>query len=114
MSTNTRRRFASTELTTVAVDMATNSAASGTSTRLQISTCTVANKTASAATVTVTITPSGGSPRYIVYQVTIAPNSEKVLSSVVTQILEPGDKISALAGTNSALDFTLAGYEITS
>jgi hypothetical protein len=100
-------RLATSELTTGAVLQYT----APTLTTTQIAACTVSNKTGSPATVTVTITPSGGSARNIVYQVTVPANTQFPLYAVVGQVLDPGDAIHALAGTASALDFHLSGFE---
>jgi len=100
-------RLATLELTTASVDQYT----APTNVRTQIAACTVANKTATARYVTVTITPSGGSAFNLVYRVTIPINTQVTLSAVVGIVLQPGDKISALAEANSAIDFNLAGFE---
>lgn len=103
------KRMASTELTTVSVDQYT----APTNTRTQVAACTVANKTATARYVTVTLTASGGSARNLVYQVTVPANTQMPLYAVVGVVLDAGDKISALAEANSALDFNMGGFEST-
>jgi hypothetical protein len=101
------RRLASVELTTVAVDQIT----ALTNFKLQIIACTVANKTATPYYVTVTLTPSGGTAFNLVYRQVISPGLPTQLHQVVGHVLEPGDKISALAEFNGALDFNLSGTE---
>jgi predicted MarR family transcription regulator len=101
------KRLASIELTTASVDMYT----APTNIRTQVAACSVANKTATARYVTVTVTPSGGSAVNLVYRVTIPANTSWSLFPVVGQALDTGDKISALAEANSALDFVMSGFE---
>jgi hypothetical protein len=99
--------MASVELTTAAVTMYT----SPTNNRAQVAACSVANKTATARYVTVTLTPSGGSAFNLVYQVVVPPNQQMTLYPVVGQVLEAGDIIKALCEANSAVDFNMGGYE---
>lgn len=101
------KRLATVELSTVSADLVTSAA----NTYTQIAACTVSNKTSTPRYVTVTITPNGGSARNLAYQVVVAPNAEANLRSVVGQTLNPGDKISALAEANTAIDLVLSGFE---
>jgi hypothetical protein len=101
------KRLATIELTTASVDMYT----APTNCRTQIASCTVANKTGTARYVTVTLTPSGGSAFNLVYRVTVPINTQVSLFPVVGQVLDAGDKISALAEANTALDFAMSGFE---
>lgn len=105
----TPKRMASNELTTAAVTQYT--CPSTAAAHSQIASCTVANKTATARYVTVTLTPSGGTARNLVYRVTVPPNTQMPLYAVVGQVLDAGDLIQALAEANSAIDFNMGGFE---
>lgn len=107
MPIQTPKRLASVELTNASADMYT----AGTNTRTRISAATVANKTGTARYVTVTFTASGGSARNLVYQVVVQPATQFPLYALINVTLEPGDKVSALAEANSALDFNMSGIE---
>jgi hypothetical protein len=101
-------RLASVELTTASVDQVT----AGTNQRIRISHASVANKTATARYVTVTVTPSGGSAFNVVYRVVVpssASPQQFPLYALTNLCLNPGDKISALAEANSALDLVISG-----
>lgn len=85
-------------------------------TRTIIDKYTVTNVTGSSATFTGNIVPSGGaagSSNVVTQTKTIAANSTEVFPEQVGQILGPGDAISTLAGTASALVLRISGREIT-
>jgi hypothetical protein len=82
-----------------------------TNTKTTISAATVTNKSGTARYVTVTITPSGGTPQYVVYQKVIPAGATEVLFGLVGQTLKPLGALSALAEANSALDLIVSGYE---
>lgn len=103
----TPKRFSTVELTTASVDLYTAPA----NVYAQIASASVANKTATPRYVTVTLTPSGGSARNLVYQVAVPSNAQTTLYPLVGQVLQPGDKISALAEANTAIDISLGGFE---
>lgn len=102
-----RRNFSALELTGSSVDQ--YSAPSNCYS--QISAATACNKTGTARYVTVTLTTNGGTTVNLVYQVTIPPNRQVSLTALVGQVLDAGDKISALAEANGAIDLTVSGYE---
>lgn len=102
------KRLSTTELAIASADLYTASA----NTWTQICSCTASNKTGTPRYVTVTITPSGGTARNVVYQVVIPPNAQANLAAaLVGQVLNPGDKISALAEAATAIDLSLSGFE---
>ena len=69
------------------------------------------NTTASAATLTVTITQSGGSAKTIISAYSLAGGDSTSLTELVGSMLGPGDKISALAGTASAINVVITGTD---
>lgn len=82
-----------------------------TNVRTTVSAASVANKTATARYVTVTITPSGGSARNVIYRRVIGAGESAVLYGLVGQTLGSADVITAVAEANTALDMTVSGYE---
>ncbi len=71
----------------------------------------VCNTTASAATLTITATLSGGSAKTIVSAYSVAAGDTLDLTELAGLCLGPGDKVSALAGTGSALNLVISGTE---
>jgi hypothetical protein len=73
----------------------------------------VANTSASAATATVSLVPSGGSAgtsNRLLGGVSVAANDDQIVD--FWQVLEAGDKLAALAGTGAVLVLTASGVEI--
>lgn len=103
----TPKRLATVQLTASTVSMYE----APSNTTAQVAACTVTNKTATARTVTVTLTPSGGTARNLVFEVTVPPNTQTPLYAVVGQVIEPGDAVNAFADAGSALDFVMSGFE---
>ena len=101
------KQLAATELTTSTVVQYTAPA----NTRTTVSAASVTNKTGTARYYTVTITPSGGSARYVAYQLVVAAGKTAIVTGLIGQTLDAGGVISALAEANSALDFVMSGYE---
>jgi hypothetical protein len=74
----------------------------------------ISNYGASSAAVTVYLVPSGGTPgtgNVVVPAVAISANSTITLD--ITQVLNTGGFISALASTSSAINIMISGYEVT-
>lgn len=69
------------------------------------------NTTAAAATLTVTVTKSGGSTVTIVNAYTLAAGDSTNLTELVGAMLGPGDKVSALSGTASAISVVITGTD---
>lgn len=72
----------------------------------------VANYSASSATVTVYIVPSGGTAgnsNIVVPAVSISANSTITLD--ITQVMNQGDFLVATAGASSAINISVSGYE---
>ena len=111
MSLYTVKRFCPvTTLTTSAVTLytVTNPVTNGVIKQIAVS-----NYSASAATVTVHFVQNGGSVgngNIIVPAVSISANSTITLD--LTQVLNAGDFIAALASANSALNISISGYEV--
>jgi hypothetical protein len=85
-------------------------------TRTIIDKFTATNVTGSNAVLTINVVPSGGSvgsSNIITQTKTIAANSTETFPEQVGQILGPGDAVSTLAGTASALVLRISGREIT-
>ena len=73
----------------------------------------VANYSASSATVSVYLVPSGGSAsnsNVILPSVAIAANSTITLD--ITQVMNQGDFIVASASAGTAINITISGYEV--
>lgn len=100
------RLLAAVELTTSSADLYT----AATNTYVQLAQVTATNKTGTLRNVTLTITPSGGSARNVVYQQNAQLNVPTVLSGAIGLVLNPGDKISGLCSANSAVDLTISGF----
>jgi hypothetical protein len=69
------------------------------------------NTTASTATLTVTITMSGGSAKTIISAYPVAAGDTVPLDELVGLCLGPGDKVSALAGTAASINLVISGTE---
>lgn len=77
---------------------------------------TVCNTTASAATVTVYLVPSGGSPaaaNTIVSARPVAAGQTLELYEVENQVLEAGDTLQALASAGTAITLAVSGVELS-
>lgn len=73
----------------------------------------VSNTSASSATVTIHIVPALGtasSATKIIPEVSVAANS--VITFDVTQVLNVGETLQALASTGSAINAIISGYEV--
>lgn len=84
-------------------------------TRTIIDKYSVTNVTASPATITSRIVPSGGTAganNAVTYTKTIAAGAVDVMPEQVGQILSAGDFVSTIAGTVSALVIRISGREI--
>lgn len=85
-------------------------------TRTIIDKFTATNVTGASATLAVNLVPSAGaagSSNVVTQTKTIAAGATEVFPEQVGQILAPGDAISTLAGTASALVLRISGREIT-
>lgn len=85
-------------------------------TRTIIDKFTATNVTGASATLAVNIIPASGaagSSNVITQTKTIAAGATETLPEQVGQILSPGDAISTLAGTASAIVIRVSGREIT-
>lgn len=74
------------------------------------------NTTASAATITVKLIPSGGVPaasNTIVSVKSIAPGECYTFPEIVGHVLNAGDSLSTLSGTGLAITLRASGREIT-
>ena len=77
---------------------------------------TATNYSASAATISVNLITSGGSAgndNLIVKTKTLQPAETYTFPELVGQVLNPGDFISTLAGTASAINMRVSGREVT-
>ncbi len=85
----------------------------GTHTKIEKHSAT--NNTASPVTYAVNIVPSGGSAAAgnLVYSASIAANTSVEITPVAGHTLNPGDFISTIAGTASALVIRASGKQIT-
>lgn len=68
------------------------------------------NITGSAVTITVSRTPSGGSPLVIIDVQSIAANSTYLAPELANMVLNAGDTISALASTGAAINVFASGF----
>jgi hypothetical protein len=86
-----------------------------TGTRTLIDKITVSNPSASPVTFAANVVVSGGSAgaSNLVVSTTIAAGATELCSAVVGHVLQPGDFVSTLAGTATALVFRMSGREIT-
>lgn len=76
----------------------------------KLNSVTIANKTGSAATITVAITRSG-TDYYLAYQISVPANASlNVLGKDMQIYLQESDVLKAIAGTGSALD-AVCSYE---
>jgi hypothetical protein len=85
-------------------------------TRTVVDKFTATNVTGASATLAINIIPSSGtagSSNVITQTKTIAAGATEVLPEQVGQILGPGDAISTLAGTASAIVIRISGREVT-
>ena len=100
------------QLTTLDVTQYTTPA----STRTIIDKMTVTNTTVLAATVTVnlvTVTGSAGVTNTVISAQSVAAGTTYVCPECVNHIFNPGDFISAKAGTATALTFRVSGREVS-
>lgn len=84
-------------------------------TKTIIKSCQLTNTTSTAATATVYLVASGGSPgaaNTVISAVNIAPGATYNCPEVINQVLMPGDSIQALAGTASAISMQAAGIQV--
>ena len=72
---------------------------------------TVCNTTASPATLTITVTQSGGATKTVISVMSLGAGETVDLTELAGLMLGPGDKLSALSGTASALDAVISGTE---
>lgn len=87
-----------------------------TGTRVIIDKATVTNPTASSATLSVNLVPSGGSvsdANLTVDERAVAAGRTDVLPELVGHVLEPGGLISTLASASNALSIRISGREVT-
>jgi hypothetical protein len=69
------------------------------------------NTTASAATLTITVTKSGGSALTIVSAYPVAAGDTVDFTELAGLCLGPSDKVSALAGTGASINLIISGTE---
>jgi hypothetical protein len=77
---------------------------------------TATNYSAAAATISVNIVTTGnaaGNPNLITKTKTLQPAEVYTFPELVGQVLNPGDYISTLAGTASAINMRVSGREVT-
>lgn len=77
---------------------------------------TVTNYSASAATISVnlvTVAGSAGNINLITKTKTLQPSEVYTFPELVGQVLNPGDFISTIAGTASAINMRVSGREVT-
>ena len=77
---------------------------------------TATNYSASAATISVnlvTVAGSAGNQNLITKTKTLQPSEVYTFPELVGQVLNPGDFISTLAGTASAINMRVSGREVT-
>lgn len=72
---------------------------------------TVCNTTAVAATLTVTVTQSGGLTKTVLSVVPVAAGDTLDLTELAGLMLGPGDKLSALASAATTLDVVVSGTD---
>lgn len=80
-------------------------------TKTTISACSVTNKSGSARTVSLTIQPLSGDPRYVAYGLGIAAGETRVIHGAIGQTIEAGRILAGFADANSALDIVVSAYE---
>jgi len=83
--------------------------------RTIIDKATVNNATAAPVTLVLQIVPNGAAADaiYVVKSFTVGAGRSDLLAELVGHILNPGDSISTLAGTSSALTIRLSGREVS-
>lgn len=69
------------------------------------------NTSAAAATLTVTVTQSGGSAKTIISAFSIAAGDTVDLTELAGLCLGPSDKVSALAGTATSINLVISGTD---
>jgi hypothetical protein len=86
-----------------------------TGTRTIIDKATATNDTGSPVTCDVNVVASGGSAgaSNLVLSITVAAGTVDLCAALVGHVLQPGDFVSAIAGTATALVFRMSGREIT-
>lgn len=94
-------------LSTVSADVYTVPAATGCVVKKGI----VCNTSAAAATFTLSVTKSGGSAVVLFSAYSVLPGDTVDLTELVGLCLGPADKLSAFAGTSSAIRLLLSGTE---
>lgn len=104
------KRLLTAELTTTASD---TSYTAGDNTNTQFRACTLTNKSGSNRWVSVRVTPSGGTARYLVYQQVVPAGLFFTPGAVIAQALNPGDKIDFAAEAATTFDLSLTGTEST-
>lgn len=85
-------------------------------TRTIIDKCTATNVTGSPATIAWSVVPNGlaaDASNTVVQPKTIAANAADLTPEMVGHILNPGDAISTLAGTASAIVIRISGRELS-
>ena len=95
------------ELGAAAADLYTTPA----NTKTTISACSATNKTASARNFTVTIKASGGTARYLAYQMTLAAGETRVVHGALGQTIEAGGILAGNADAATAVDLVVSAYE---
>ena len=99
-------RFATNQLTVAPVDQYTAPA----STRAVIKRISCTNITGIAQTVTITLTPSGGSALALTSAFSIAAGVAAVLNEWANVVLQPGDKFTAVASNAAAVNLNASGF----
>jgi hypothetical protein len=101
------KQIVAAELAAAVADLYTAPA----NTKATISACSATNKTASARNVSVTIKPSGGTARYVAYQLSLAPNETRPVHGALGQTIEPGGVLAAGADAAASVDLVVSAYE---
>lgn len=76
-----------------------------------IKSAVASNTSASAASLTVTVTKSGGTAVPVISGYSLAAGDATPLTELIGLMLGPGDKVSALSGTASAISVVITGTD---
>lgn len=112
MAVNAKRLVSGSQLTASAATYYTAPA----STKAVIKAASITNTTASPATATVYLVPSGdtaGATNEVIAAKSIAPGETYNCPELVNQVIEAAGTLQALSGTPSALTLVVSGSEIT-
>lgn len=80
-------------------------------TKATISACSVTNKTNAARTVSLTITPAGGTARFVAHNLGVGANETRVVHGALGQTIEALGVLAGSADADGALDIVVSAYE---